>query len=143
MLSLFIAIAGSGEQGPMRQDTPNPPPRRVFQVGVWTVRKGNCVGWLEMLLPPKGAFKCCLLPAASLAAVTHTNYFSFLIPLQAVKINSFPGLDLHSASNTWGQFHLSAIAYVTVTRRKPVGPCPPRLQCRREMGLHSLLGGLG
>lgn len=120
------------------------PSGRVVRVGVWTVGEGKGGDWVEMLLPPKEAFQSCLLPAALLAAAAHPHLiFPALIPLHAAQINTSRALDLHRASNTWRQLHLSAALCTTVTRRKPVGACPQRLQCSQGSGAALALSWFG
>ena len=135
---------GSREQGPVRQDIPNAPTLEGAQG--WSVDSGRRERWgldgdaaaskrgFQVLSPP-----CCIAGSCN----TSTPQFSALIPLQAAKINTLPALDLHSASNTRRQLHLSATLYVTVTKRKPVGACPQRLQRRLGSGAALALSWFG
>lgn len=121
-----------------------PLPWRVLRFKVWTVGEGKGGDWTEMLLPQKRGFQvlsppCCIAGSCNMP----TPQFSALIPLQAAKINTLPVLDLHSVSNTWTQLHLSAVLYITVTKRKPVGVCLQRLQCRQGSGTALALSWFG
>lgn len=71
----------------------------------------------QVLSPP-----CCI----SASCNTSTPHFPALIPLYAAKSNILPVLLLHSESNTWKQFPLSATLYITAIKTKLLGTCLQR-----------------